>query len=253
MLPEEIDVGSGKVLSATNSLRPELADAAFNHWILDGGEEWRLVIRDHYLAMKRWNRARYGYADLADVTANPKVQKNSCPGYWWSEQMKYYYLAFADCPRVDYRQLYLSTEREYASWLTPRLTLTPPPRPPPPGFPPPAGTTSRRRGRLREQLRVRAAFDDPALVEHDDLVGIDDGREAVGDDDRRAAARDAVERLLDRRLGAAVERAGRFVEDQDRRVLEQGAGDRDALLLAARKLEPALADQRFDSPRAGRR
>ena len=110
VLPEEIDVGSGKVISATNSLRPELADAAFNHWLLDRRDEWRLIIRDHYLAMKRWNRARYGYADLADVTANPKIQKDSCPGYWWSEQMKYYYLAFADCPRVDYRKLYLSTE-----------------------------------------------------------------------------------------------------------------------------------------------
>ena len=56
---------------------------------------------------------------------------------------------------------------------------------------------------------------------------------------------DAVERLLDRLLGAAVERAGRLVQDQDRRVLEQGAGDRDALLLAARQLEPALADHRL--------
>ena len=54
--------------------------------------------------------------------------------------------------------------------------------------------------------------------------------------------RDRVERLQDLRLGAAVERAGRLVEDQDRRILEQGARDRDALLLAARQLEPALAD-----------
>ena len=48
--------------------------------------------------------------------------------------------------------------------------------------------------------------------------------------------------LLDRRLGPAVEGAGRLVEDQDRRVLEQGAGDGDPLLLAARQLQPALAD-----------
>jgi hypothetical protein len=38
---------------------------------------------------------------------------------------------------------------------------------------------------------------------------------------RRAAT--SRERLLDRGLGAAVQRAGRLVEDQDRRVLEQGA------------------------------
>jgi mannosyl-oligosaccharide alpha-1,2-mannosidase len=110
VLPESIDSRDLKALSKTNDLRPELADAAFNHWLLDGREEWREIVRDHYLAMKRWNRARYGYADLADVTASPKAQNDHCPGYWWSEQMKYYYLIFADAPRVDYRRLYLSTE-----------------------------------------------------------------------------------------------------------------------------------------------
>jgi mannosyl-oligosaccharide alpha-1,2-mannosidase len=110
VLPEEYDAATGKVLSATNSLRPELVDSAFNLWLLDRREEWRRIARDHYLAMKRWNKARYGYADIADVTTSPKVQSDHCPGYWWSEQMKYYYLIFADTPRLDYRKLYLSTE-----------------------------------------------------------------------------------------------------------------------------------------------
>ena len=89
---------------------------------------------------------------------------------------------------------------------------------------------------------MRAAFGDAAVVEHEIWS-------APTTVDRRCAMTivvrlrdDAVERLLDRLLGAAVERAGRFVEHQDRRVLEQGPGDRDALLLAARQLEPALAD-----------
>jgi mannosyl-oligosaccharide alpha-1,2-mannosidase len=110
VLPEEIDAGTGRPTSVTNALRPELADAAFNHWLLDRREEWRAVVCDHYLAMKRWNKARYGYATLADVTANPKQQSDHCPGYWWSEQMKYYYLMFADAPRFDYRRGYLTTE-----------------------------------------------------------------------------------------------------------------------------------------------
>src|SRR5688500_12767076 len=92
---------------------------------------------------------------------------------------------------------------------------------------------------------MAAALGDPALIEDDDLVGVDHGRQAVGDDDAGAARRDVVQRLLDRRLGAAVEGAGRLVEDQDRRGLEQGAGDGDALLLAARQLETALADLRL--------
>jgi mannosyl-oligosaccharide alpha-1,2-mannosidase len=110
VLPEVLDASTGTAISVTNALRPELADAAFNLWLLDRREEWRAIARDHYLAMKRWNKARYGYATLADVTASPKLQSDHCPGYWWSEQMKYYYLIFADTPRVDYRRLYLSTE-----------------------------------------------------------------------------------------------------------------------------------------------
>jgi len=110
ILPESIDSNGLTALSSTNDLRPELADAAFNHWLIDRREEWRHVVRDHYLAMKRWNKARFGYADIADVTADPKVQSDHCPGYWWSEQMKYYYLIFAETPRVDYLRLYLSTE-----------------------------------------------------------------------------------------------------------------------------------------------
>ena len=110
VLPEEIDAATMKPISVTNSLRPELADAAFNLWLLDGRQEWRAIGRDHYLAMKRWNKARFGYADLADVTATPKRQSDHCPGYWWTEQMKYYYLMFASTARVDYRRLYLTTE-----------------------------------------------------------------------------------------------------------------------------------------------
>ena len=110
ILPEDLDAASLEPLSVSNALRPELADAALNHWLLDRREEWRLIARDHFLAMKRSSKARYGYATLADVTAHPKTQSDHCPGYWWSEQMKYYYLMFADTRRVDYRRLYLSTE-----------------------------------------------------------------------------------------------------------------------------------------------
>ena len=51
-----------------------------------------------------------------------------------------------------------------------------------------------------------------------------------------------VERALDLGFGLGVQRAGRLVEDQDRGVLEDGAGDRDALTLAAGQRRAALAD-----------
>jgi hypothetical protein len=43
---------------------------------------------------------------------------------------------------------------------------------------------------------VRAAFDDAAAVHHDDLVGVDDGRQAVRDDESGSIARQTVEFLL---------------------------------------------------------
>ena len=110
VLPEGYDYATGKPTQIGNALRPELADSAFNLWLLDGSPRWREIGRSHFLAMKRWNKAQYGYADLADVTSVPKRQADHCPGYWWSEQMKYYYLLFSDTPRFDYKRNYLSTE-----------------------------------------------------------------------------------------------------------------------------------------------
>ena len=68
------------------------------------------------------------------------------------------------------------------------------------------------------------------------------GREAMGDDERRAAVHQAVERLLHQRLALGIERGGRLVEQQHRRILQDGAGDGDALALAAGKRDAALAD-----------
>ena len=110
IIPEGYDYAAAKATQTTNSLRPELADSAFTLWLIDRNPRWRVLGRDHYLAMKRWNKAAYGYTDLADVTSSPKRQADHCPGYWWSEQMKYYYLLFSDTPRFDYRRNYLSTE-----------------------------------------------------------------------------------------------------------------------------------------------
>ena len=72
-----------------------------------------------------------------------------------------------------------------------------------------------------------------APVQHQDLVGIAHGADALGDHEGGAALHQLVERLLDLVLGLGVHAAGRVVQDQDARVEQQRAGDRDALLLAA--------------------
>jgi hypothetical protein len=89
---------------------------------------------------------------------------------------------------------------------------------------------------------VRATFDDAATFEHEDLVRRADGRQAVRDHEGRALRAQAAERRLDQGFALAVEARGRFVEDQEARVGEQRACDRDALALATREPHATLAD-----------
>ena len=83
---------------------------------------------------------------------------------------------------------------------------------------------------------------DPPAVEQHDPVGQADGREAVGDDQRRAPLHEDAQRRVDALLHLDVDGAGGVVEDQDGRVDQQGAGDGDPLALAARERVAALAD-----------
>ena len=91
---------------------------------------------------------------------------------------------------------------------------------------------------------MAALFDDAALVEDEDAIGADHARQPVRQDEGRASGREAVDRLLDHRLVFGVDRGQCLVEDQDRRVAQQGAGDRQSLALAARQHDAALADHR---------
>ncbi len=85
-------------------------------------------------------------------------------------------------------------------------------------------------------------LDDEAVLEDDDQIGVADRREAVGDHERGAPVQQAAERALDLLLGTDVDRARRLVEDQDARVGEQCACERDELALAEREPEAALAE-----------
>jgi mannosyl-oligosaccharide alpha-1,2-mannosidase len=110
VLPEGFDYERFEATRKTNDLRPEYVDSCLNLWLLDGDDRWRDLAAVHYENMRSSSRAAYGFTVLTDVTATPKTQGDACPGYWWSEQMKYYWLMFAHCPRFDYRRNYLSTE-----------------------------------------------------------------------------------------------------------------------------------------------
>ena len=85
-----------------------------------------------------------------------------------------------------------------------------------------------------QKFRVGAAFDDAAVVEHEDQVGTADGAEAVGDDEAGTALEQGAKGFLDEALGLRVYGAGRFVEDEHAWILEHNASDGDALFFAAR-------------------
>ena len=96
----------------------------------------------------------------------------------------------------------------------------------------------------RDQLGVRAGLDDLARPP---CTTMRSARCTVAS---RCAMTSVVrsriadfERGLHHALALGIERAGRLVEQQQRRVLQDRAGDRDALALAARQAHAALAEE----------
>ncbi len=72
-----------------------------------------------------------------------------------------------------------------------------------------------------------ATLGDAAVLYDQDLVGVPDRAQAVGDHDARAPGQELPERLLNRRFGAGVYVARRLVQDEDARVGEHDAGEGD--------------------------
>jgi hypothetical protein len=86
------------------------------------------------------------------------------------------------------------------------------------------GNEPREEPALGDQRPECATLDNPAFVQHQDLVGVGHGREPVRDDECSAALAKGIQRALNLAFGFGVECAGGFIEDQDRRVLQDGAG-----------------------------
>ena len=87
-----------------------------------------------------------------------------------------------------------------------------------------------------------STFDDLSIRQYDDLVSVDDGRQAVGDYKRCGAARNLDEIGQYLSLSSAVQGRSRLIEDIDARALERRTRDRDPLLLATRQFQASLAD-----------
>lgn len=92
---------------------------------------------------------------------------------------------------------------------------------------------------------MRALADDAPLVEHHNLVGREDGRDALGDDDHGLAAQAGTKLMAKRGVGLVVERAETVVEEEDTRVGRKRTRDSEALPLAARDVRASLSDGTF--------
>ena len=79
------------------------------------------------------------------------------------------------------------------------------------------------------QFVVGTALDDAALVHDEDEVCVADCREAVRDREDRAVLHQVHKRILHELLRHRVEGARRLVKDENRRIADDRARDRDAL------------------------
>ena len=92
---------------------------------------------------------------------------------------------------------------------------------------------------------MAATLEQASVVQDVDHIRISDGRKTMCNDDRRAVFRKLIECLLYFLLRLGIKGRCRFIENDDRRILEEDASDGDTLLLPARKLHAALADLRL--------
>jgi hypothetical protein len=99
---------------------------------------------------------------------------------------------------------------------------------------------------LRQQFAIASALHDAAAIHDEDFVRLRLSRQAVGDHDGSADRAGRVRRLLERLFG--IKGGGRFVEQDDRRVLEESAGDGDSLAPSTGELHPVLAARRVYPP-----
>ena len=83
---------------------------------------------------------------------------------------------------------------------------------------------------------MRAALGDFSIFHNENLVGLLDGGQAVGNRDDRLAARKLRNGLLDEVLVFGVDARGRLIEDDNGRVLEDGPRDGRTLIALFEKL-----------------
>ncbi len=76
--------------------------------------------------------------------------------------------------------------------------------------------------------------DNPATINHQNVVGVRKHRQPMRDDDDGPSLGDPAQIAPDNHFALGIERAGRFIKDQNARIDDECSGNRKALLLPAR-------------------
>jgi mannosyl-oligosaccharide alpha-1,2-mannosidase len=108
VLPESLDPKTFRPISKGNQLRPEYVDSALFLWLTTGDKVFVDRAVEYYQNVKATSLTPNGYTILTDVVA--EKQGDFTSAYWYSENMKYYYLMFGRPQRFDYANNYLTTE-----------------------------------------------------------------------------------------------------------------------------------------------
>jgi mannosyl-oligosaccharide alpha-1,2-mannosidase len=122
--PESVNYTTLAANSNAYQLRPEYVDSALFLWLLTGNEVYRTRGLDLWTKQKTHCKVTNGYTIVDDMTTTPTTKGDLTPGYWYSENMKYFYLLWAAAPRFDYANNYLTTEGNVLRGLN-RVAATP--------------------------------------------------------------------------------------------------------------------------------
>src|ERR1044072_3153134 len=103
-----------------------------------------------------------------------------------------------------------------------------------------------------QELVAGSELDDAPVVAPSDPGGVRPGGRAFRDAHRVPTRHRPLQGFPPQGLRPSVERRGRFVENENLRVLQQNPRDRDALTLTAGERDPAFADHRLVAFRKAR-
>jgi len=99
----------------------------------------------------------------------------------------------------------------------------------------------------KEELLVGSDLDDRASIQHDNPIGPLDRGQPMGDDYGSSVPHQVTQRQLHEALGLVIQRRRGFIEDEQRGIAENGAGNRQSLTLTAGKFNPLFTYQRLIS------